>query len=91
MFEFKVGLLLFAISYVYIALKATQQLAVVNDHRKWVVPVSLALAFCEVTTVTVLAIHKNIWYFPWVGIGAGLGCLTTMYLYKRRKDYEQRS
>ena len=75
--------MLFCISYFYVALKATQQLAVVNGHTKWIIPVSMCLAFCEVTTVTVLAIHKNIWYFPFVGLGAGLGALTTMFIYKK--------
>jgi hypothetical protein len=89
MFEWLIGLMLFGISYIYIAMKATQQIAVVNNHRKWVVPVSLCLAFCEVTTVTVLAIHKNIWYFPFIGLGAGLGALTTMYFYNRIKKEKQ--
>lgn len=83
MFTLWVGVMLFGISYVYVALKATQQLAVVNGHTKWVIPVSMCLAFCEVTTVTVLAIHKNILYFPFVGLGAGLGALTTMVIYKK--------
>lgn len=80
------GLLLFAISYVYISLKACQQLAVVNFHFKWVIPTSILLALCEVTTITVLAIHKEILYFPFIGVGAGLGAVTTMYLYKRNKE-----
>lgn len=83
MFSLWIGLMLFSISYVYVALKAVQQLAVVNDHRRFIIPVSLCLAFCEVTTVTVLAIHKNIWYFPFVGFGAGFGALTTMVIYKK--------
>jgi hypothetical protein len=85
MFTLSVAAILFGISYIYIALKAMQQLAVVNGHTKWIVPVSMCLAFCEVSTVTILAIHKNIWYFPFVGLGAGLGAMTTMCLYKRIK------
>ncbi|QCQ58463.1 hypothetical protein barba138A_phanotate88 [Rheinheimera phage vB_RspM_barba_13-8A] len=80
------ALLLFGISYTYVAFKAVQQLAVVNFHTKWIVPVSLILAFCEVTTITVLAVSKNIWYFPVIGLGSGLGALTTMYLYKKNKE-----
>lgn len=86
MFSLWVGLMLFGISYVYVGCKSMQQLAVVNGHRKFIIPVSLCLAFCEVTTVTVLAIHKNIWYFPFVGFGAGCGALTTMYFYSKIKE-----
>lgn len=81
-----IALMLFFISYVYIALKAVQQLAVVNFHTRWIVPTSLCLAFCEVTTITVLAVNKSIWYFPFIGLGAGAGALTTMFFYKKIKN-----
>lgn len=80
------GLLLLFISYLYIAAKASQQLAVVNFHFKWVIPTSLLLAFCEVTTITTLVVYKSLWYFPFIGVGAGLGAITTMYFYKRNRD-----
>lgn len=80
---------MFGISYIYVAMKAMQQIAVVNGHKKWVLPVSMCLAFCEVTTITVLAIHKNIWYFPCTGLGAGLGALTTMLIYEKIKQEKE--
>jgi len=89
-FDIKIGLMLFCISYVYILFKAAQQISVVNDHRKWVVPVSMILAFCEVTTITVLAMHKQLWYFPFIGLGAGCGALTTMTLYANRKKNKEK-
>jgi hypothetical protein len=82
---FNVGVILFLISYFYIALKAAQQLAVVNFHMKYIIPTSMLLALCEVTTITILATHKEILYFPFIGLGAGLGAVTTMLLYKHRK------
>lgn len=83
---FSVGMLLFVISYFYIAMKAAQQLAVVNFHFTYVIPTSMMLSLCEVTTITILATYKEIMYFPFIGLGAGLGAVTTMLLYKRNKQ-----
>ena len=83
------ALLLFGISYTYVAFKAVQQLAVVNFHFKWVIPTSILLALCEVTTITVLAIHKELLYFPFIGVGGGLGCVTVMYYYRKNNGKEK--
>lgn len=82
--------LLFIISYCYVALKAAQNLAVVNFHFTYIIPVSLCLAFCEVVVVTILAVNREILLFPAIGLGSGLGAITTMYLYKRNKDKESK-
>lgn len=77
------AILLFVVSYTYVAFKAIQTMAVVNFHTRWIIPVSLILAFCEVSTITILAVNKNIWLFPVVGLGSGLGALTSMILYRK--------
>jgi len=83
------GILLFFVSFCYVGMKAAQNLAVVNFHFTYVLPVSLCLAFCEVIVVTILAVNRDILLFPFIGLGSGGGAMTTMYFYKRNKDNKE--
>jgi hypothetical protein len=77
-------LLLFASSYVFIFLKAFQQLNVVHDKYWWVVPTSMSMAFCEVFIIASLAregFSLPVWAA--VGLGSGLGAVTSMWIHKR--------
>ena len=76
--------LLFASSYIFIFLKAFQQLNVVHDKYWWVVPTSMSMAFCEVYIIASLAMQGfKIPVVLAVGLGSGLGAVTSMWIHKR--------
>ena len=74
----------FVASFLFVGLKAAQQLNVVHDQYWLVVPTSVLMAVCEVYVVA------NIAHLGWhvslvlsVGLGSGLGCVASMYLHRR--------
>lgn len=77
------ALLSFFTAYVYVGLKATQQLSVANERYMWVMPVSVLMGLCEVGIV-LMAVHTGSLFLGLVnGFGAGLGALTAMWLNRR--------
>ncbi|MGZ5080729.1 MAG: hypothetical protein ACXWF2_14500 [Usitatibacter sp.] len=89
----------FIASFIYIALKATQQLQVVNFEYRRIVPTSLGMACCEVfvmvNVVKTLDSHLGLVLLALcIGTGAGLGCLSAMWLRqsgKRREEAAKRA
>lgn len=75
--------LAFAASFVFIALKAWQQLNVVHGKVWWVVPTSFAMAVCEVFVVVQAASQGWGWIVLPIGLGSGLGCLFAMWLHRK--------
>lgn len=75
-------LLAFAVSFVYVALRAFQQLNVQHDRYKWIIPASLGMALCE-ATIIVQIVNQGITLALPIGIGASLGCMAAMQLHKR--------
>ena len=73
----------FLTSFVYIALKATQQLNVVHKQYLWVLPTSMAMAVCEVYVIATTAKNGFGWLAIAIGLGAGLGCMASMWLHGR--------
>lgn len=73
----------FAASFLYIFLKAWQQLNVVHHQLWWIMPTSFAMAACEVFIVFQSAHRGWGWIVIPIGLGAGLGCLSSMVLHKR--------
>lgn len=71
-------------SFIFVALKAFQQLNVMHDRTKWVLPTSLMMAFMEVSII--IGAISNGWTaaIP-MGIGGGLGCLAAMNLHRRMR------
>lgn len=83
----------FIASLIYIFLKATQQLQVMHDETKRIVPTSLGMAACEVfVTVNVVRTADSFLGLALLalclGSGAGIGCLVAM---KRRRDATRRA
>lgn len=76
-------LVIFAVSFAFIFLKAWQQLNVVHHQLWWIVPTSFCLAACEVYLVFHMARSGVDWIVLPLGLGAGLGCLCSMLLHKR--------
>lgn len=68
----------FIVSFVYIYLKAWQQINVMRKRYKAVPVVAMLMALCEVTTVG-LIVHTSFWLFIPIGIGGALGCLLSMW------------
>lgn len=74
---------MFAVSFLFIFLKAWQQLNVVHHQLWWIVPTSFALAVCEVYLVYHVAQRGVDWIVLPMGLGSGLGALCSMLLHKR--------
>lgn len=78
----------FFASYLYIFLKATQQLQVVNFLYARILPTSLGMAACEVFIMlnvikTADSIAGLVLLALCIGSGSGLGCLTAMRRFKK--------
>lgn len=71
----------FFASYLFIALKALQQLQVVHGEYLRILPTSLAMAACEVFVISNVAATGWGWIVWPVGLGSGLGCMTAMWLH----------
>jgi hypothetical protein len=75
--------LAFAASFVFVLLKAFQQLNVVHHQVWWIMPVSFGMATCEVMVVANVATAGWGWIVLPIGLGGGLGCLSAMWLHRR--------
>jgi hypothetical protein len=69
-------------SFVHIAAKAFQQLNVVHHEVKWVIPISLMLAACEVTIVTMIVKAPDLYNIAALGLGGGCGAILSMNIHK---------
>ena len=78
----------FLVSFVYVFLKAFQQLNVVHGEYKLMLPISYLLALCEVFTIGAI-VATSPWIFLSIGTGGGLGCMLSCYTHgvmqKRRE------
>ena len=71
--------------FINIALKAFQQLNVINYKYWWIPPTSMFMAVFEVFVIAMIARTQDSWYLiilP-VGIGGCLGCMFSMWVHKR--------
>lgn len=76
-------LLAFGASFVFIFLKAFQQLNVVHKQYLWVLPTSLFMAVCEVYVIVATAKNGWGWIVLVIGLGSGLGAISSMYVHER--------
>jgi hypothetical protein len=75
---------LFISTFIYVAFKALQQKNVAHSNYLPVLPVSFAMATCEVFTVyTVATSGFHLSSVIAVGLGGGLGAMLAMYLHDR--------
>lgn len=71
-------------SYLFVGLKAFQQLNVVRGLYRWIMPTSLAMAACEVYVVANIArMGVSFLLVLCIGVGAGLGAMTSMAAHGR--------
>lgn len=77
-------LLLFFASYVFIFVKAFQQRNVMGLHYPWVLPSSIVMAFVEVYVIAMVAAKGyGLAIVLSVGLGAGLGALSSMWIHQK--------
>jgi hypothetical protein len=77
---------LFIASYIGVFFKAFQQLNVVHHKILWVIPVSFVMAACEVFLIWHVAKTLNLWAVIPIGLGAGLGCISSMFFHKHIRE-----
>lgn len=81
----------FVANFVFVFFKAFQQRNVAFMHYKWVMPISLLMAFTELYVISAVAlrvINADHYLDMWplilaVALGGGLGALSSMYLHNR--------
>lgn len=70
----------------YVALKAFQQLNVVHDEFKWIMPISLSMAACEVAVVSAIVKAPDLFLILAIGLSAGVGAIASMLLHRRMRN-----
>jgi hypothetical protein len=73
----------FAAAFIFVFLKSWQQQNVVYQKYLWILPTSMAMAFCEGFVVWQLATAFKIILVVIIGFGSGLGCLLATYLHHK--------
>jgi len=81
-----VFILSFFANFVFIFLKAFQQLNVMHSKYLWVVPLSLCMATAELFVIVKVIEVGFGWIVVPVGLGGGLGAMLGMYLHQRIRD-----
>ena len=75
-------LVLFATTFIFVALKAFQQLNVIHKRYLLVLPLSFVMAATEVATISAISRTPNIEHVAYlvhpIGLGGGLGCMLSM-------------
>ncbi|MDY0087111.1 MAG: hypothetical protein RBS78_00935 [Coriobacteriia bacterium] len=78
----------YLISVLYVGLRATQQLNVVHDRYKLVLPTSLLMAVADYYIINAV-VSQSPWVILSFGLGGATGCCISMQVnkfIKRRKD-----
>lgn len=78
--------LLFVSAMAFIALRSFQQLNVQHSRYSWVPPVTLAMALCEVTTVSGIVKASSLWAAVPLAAGGVLGCWFGMWLHSKLRE-----
>lgn len=73
----------FAVAFVYVFLRAVQQMNVTARRYWWVTPTSVLMAASEVFLVTTQVHHGAGWIILPIGLGGGAGCIGAMWLFDK--------
>lgn len=68
----------FVITFIYIFLKASQQINVVKNRYLWVMPTSIGMGLCEVSMVLLVVRADTLLLGIATGVAGGLGCMLAM-------------
>lgn len=74
--------LAFAVTFVYIFLKATQQIHVIRKEYPWIIPTSVGMGLCEVAMVLLVVRADSLYMGLCTGMAGGLGCVLAMRMKK---------
>lgn len=75
-----------AVSFVYIFLKAWQQINVVTLRYGWVFPTSVCMGLCEVAIVLLVVKADTIFLGLANGVGSGFGAMLAMRLHQKLRS-----
>lgn len=78
--------ILFGSTFIYVTLKAFQQLNVQHDQYKWVPPACFGMALCEVITLTHVIKEGSLWAAVPIGVGAMFGCWLAMWAHRKLRQ-----
>lgn len=81
--------IIFGVAFLFVGLRAFQQLNVQHGRELWVIPTSLLMALCEVTIVAAIVKAGMAAVLP-LGLGAGLGCIAAMRLHQHMRGASER-
>lgn len=70
------------VTFVYVGLRAFQQLNVVHGNYLLIVPTSVFMSIGDVAIVMLIVKADTLWMGVTNGIGGGLGCIVAMYASK---------
>jgi hypothetical protein len=74
--------LAFVVMFVFIFLKAVQQIQVIRKEYKWILSVSTGMGLCEVSMVLLVVRTDSLLMGICTGVAGGLGCLLAMRMKK---------
>jgi hypothetical protein len=80
--ELGIALASASVAFVYVGLRAFQQLNVVHGNYKMVIPTSIMMSIGDVAMVLFIIKVDNWMIGITNGLGAGLGCCAAMFLSK---------
>ncbi len=83
MSELSIMLAAFGASFLFTALKAFQQLNVVRENFKLIIPTSVAMAGCQVFVIANIAQQGWGWIVLPIGVGAGIGAVMAMFFHPK--------
>lgn len=78
--------LAFSAAFIFVFLKAFQQLNVAHGQYLWVLPVSMSMAVCEVYVTWQAATQGWGWIVIPVGLGSGFGAMLGMWIHSRLRN-----
>lgn len=70
------------IMFIFIFLKAIQQIHVVRREYRYVLPVSVGMGLCEVSMVLLVVRADSVLMGVCTGVAGGLGCMIAMRVTK---------
>jgi hypothetical protein len=73
-----VFVLSFVVTFIYIFLKASQQINVVKGRYLWIMPTSIGMGLCEVSIVLLVVRADTLMMGLATGVAGGLGCMLAM-------------
>jgi hypothetical protein len=76
-------------NYLYVGMRAFQQLNVVNNRWLWIPPTTFVMACVEVYNLITIVKQENYWAVVPMTIGGALGCWSSMWYHNRAKRKEK--